>query len=179
MPRSRSRSPLRGSSSDSSFKIFVERLGGDTITLIMKPSDRVSRIKTKIKDKEGIPTDQQRLIFEGKQLHCCRGEKLLQYNIKHESRLNLVVTTHFDCSVRKWPELDAITLYVDGSDTIDSVKSKIHDQLHIPPDQQWLYSPLPHWYSDNEAEPFEGGRTLTSYNVNSEDDEIILMHWAR
>ena len=152
-------------------KILVKTLTGQQISINVEPKDTIKKVKEKIQSSIGIPPDQQRLIYVGRQLE--DENTISKYNIENGSVLHLVLRLRGSMSVSegdisitvKDSNNNMILFKVNPLSKIEKLKSLIEAETKIHPSQQKLYF---------NAENLEDNKTLKDYNITNKSTISLL-----
>ena len=141
--------------------VLIKTPNGNTITLkIREYCDTVQNIKAMIQEREGIPSDQQKLLHGSVQLK--DEHTLFHYNIQKESILRLLLKqkgkVHIEVKLQLRGKTRTLNLSVDYSDTVKNVKAMINNAERIPTDQQML---------TYDGRVMENEGTMDDYNVSN------------
>ena len=140
--------------------VYIKSLTGRTVTLEVDPADSIGYVKQKYQDKEGVPPDQQHIIFAGRQLK--DSDTLSDYNIQNESILYVVLRLLGGMQVFvKTPTAGKTlrTLMVNPAESIEDLNTRYKKKEDIPPDQQRIIF---------AGKQLKNIHTLEDYNIEKE-----------
>jgi len=138
--------------------LFVKTLTGKTVSIEVEEGESIEDVKAKISEKEGIPPEQQRLIFGGQQLQ--DGKTIDDYNVGDDATLHLVLRLRGGMSLFvKTLTGKTVSIEVEEGESIEDVKAKISEKEGIPPEQQRLIF---------GGQQLQDGKTIDDYNVGDD-----------
>jgi len=118
-------------------QLFVKTLTGKTVSIEVEEGESIEDVKAKIAEKEGIPPEQQRLIFGGQQLQ--DSKTLDDYDVGDDATLHLVLRLRGGMQLFvKTLTGKTVSIEVEEGESIEDVKAKIAEKEGIPPEQQRL-----------------------------------------
>lgn len=145
-------------------QLFVKTLTGKTVSVEVEEGESIEDVKAKISEKEGIPAEQQRLIFGGQQLQ--DGKTLDDYDVSDDATLHLVLRLRGGMQLFvKTLTGKTVSVEVEEGESIEDVKAKISEKEGIPAEQQRLIF---------GGQQLQDGKTLDDYDV-SDDATLHLV----
>lgn len=147
-------------------QIFIKNLAGKTTTVDVEPTDPISTLKSRIEEKEGIPPEDQRLIYNGKDLEPQR--TVQDYDIQKEATLHLVLRLRGGMQIFvKTLSGKTSTVEVESTDTIQALKKKLEEKEGTPASEQRLQF--------GGKELADDQRTVQDYNIQKENTLHLVL----
>ena len=144
-------------------QIFVKTPTDKTISLEVESSDTISEVKRKLQDKKGWQPCTQRIIFSGSEING-NDHTLFDHGIQNESTVHIKLRTVVYVKTAG----KTITLFVNASDTIKDIKSKILNEEGILPEQQRLT------FADKLL---DDSHTIFDYEIKDGSTLDLVLQW--